>query len=56
MKNFNGLLKLKKKKKKRYLKLILFKVLIPYFKSNEKSEVINEIFPQIYRNSKTIIL
>jgi hypothetical protein len=34
----------KKKLKNGYSKLTIFKVWIPYFKSDERSRVINEIF------------
>jgi hypothetical protein len=44
MKNSNGGLKLQKLKDG-YLKLTLFKVCVLNCKSNEKSEVISDVFP-----------
>jgi hypothetical protein len=48
-KNYNGRLKLKKKKlKDEYLKLTLLKYKYHNCKSNEKSKIINEVLPNIY--------
>jgi hypothetical protein len=38
----------KKKLKDRYPKLTRFKVWVPYFKSDEISNIINEVFPSFF--------
>jgi hypothetical protein len=55
MKNYNGVLKLKKKLKDGYSKVILFKVWVPNYKSDERSRVISEIFSYIYIYKKKIV-